>query len=112
MDQDVTRAPSRRGALRLLFVPLLVVLLVGLLSYGADRIRKSSRAAQKEALETALTRDITACYALEGSYPPSIQYLKDHYGLVYDEDLFSIGYQVEGKNLRPTATVVEKGADS
>ncbi|MGN1022254.1 MAG: hypothetical protein ACI4OJ_02045 [Lachnospiraceae bacterium] len=112
MDQDVYRGSSRRGGIRLLLLPLLAVLFVVLLSFGADRIRAGTRSAQKEALEAALARDITACYALEGIYPPNVQYLKDHYGLVYDEDLFSIGYQVEGENLRPTATVVEKGAGS
>ena len=35
----------------------------------------------KSTLERALTRSITQCYALEGTYPPDINYLTDHYGL-------------------------------
>ena len=63
---------------------------------------------QKEALENAITRSITYCYAVEGSYPESLDYLKEHYGLVYDEDLFYVDYRASGSNLLPDVTIIEK----
>ena len=42
----------------------------------------------KSTLERALTRSITQCYALEGTYPPDINYLTDHYGLTYNSDYY------------------------
>lgn len=107
-DQELFSRKRRRGFGLLLF-PALVILLVLVLGSAADRMQGSERKAQKKALESALSRDITACYALEGAYPPDVAYLRAHYGLVYDEDVFSVGYEVQGENLRPTYTVVEKG---
>ena len=56
-----------------------------------------------------LIRNITYCYAVEGSYPESLDYLKEHYGLTYDEDRFFVDYQVIGANILPDVTIIEKG---
>ena len=63
---------------------------------------------QKESLENAITRSITHCYAVEGSYPASLDYLKENYGLTYDEDLFFVDYQTIGSNILPDVTIIEK----
>ena len=62
----------------------------------------------RSTLERALTRSITQCYALEGTYPPDINYLTDHYGLTYDSDYYYIDYQYIGSNLRPDVTIIER----
>ena len=67
------------------------------------------RRRQKESLENALMRSITYCYTIEGAYPESLDYLKEHYGLVYDEDLFFVDYRVSGSNILPDITVIERG---
>ena len=59
-------------------------------------------------LEKAVTRTITQCYALEGSYPPDIAYLTTHYGLTYDPDQYLIDYQYIGSNLRPDVTIIKR----
>lgn len=107
-DQELFPRRKRRGWRLFLFLALVILLLL-VLGRAADSMQGSERNAQKNALESALSRDITACYALEGAYPPDVAYLEEHYGLVYDHDAFSIGYEVQGENLRPTYTVVEKG---
>ena len=61
-------------------------------------------------LEKAVNRSITQCYALEGTYPPDMEYLTAHYGLTYDEDLFFVDYQTVGANIYPDVTIIEKGA--
>ena len=48
------------------------------------------------------------CYAAEGVYPPDLQYLKDHYGLTYDETEFLVDYEAYGSNLMPEVTVLRK----
>lgn len=80
---------------------LLIVFLLGLSSISDTTIAK-----QQESLETALTRDITHCYAVEGYYPPSLEYIEDHYGLTYDKELFFVDYQPIGSNIRPNVTVI------
>ena len=51
---------------------------------------------------------ITECYALEGAYPPDIDYLTAHYGLTYDADTYFIDYQYIGSNLRPDVTIIKR----
>lgn len=67
-----------------------------------------TRQEQKKSLIRALQKDIAQCYALEGMYPPSLDYLKKRYGLTYDESFFYVDYQPLASNLYPDVTVLEK----
>lgn len=75
---------------------------------GIQHLSEASLARQKESLESALSRSISQCYAVEGAYPPDITYLQEHYGLTYDSSLFLIDYISYGSNLRPEVTVLQK----
>jgi hypothetical protein len=61
---------------------------------------------QQESLENAINRDIAQCYALEGAYPPSLEYIKENYGLTYDENTFFVDYQPIASNLYPDVTII------
>ena len=86
---------------------ILVLAIVGLV-HVSNATSASNSAGEKEILERALNRSITQCYALEGSYPPSLDYLTDNYGLTYDEEAYYIDYQYIGSNLRPDVTIIER----
>ncbi len=85
------------------FLVLFVIFYNSLQSVSATNIEK-----QKESLELALTRSITQCYAVEGAYPPDLQYIKEHYGLTYNEELFFVDYQPVGSNILPDVTVLTR----
>ena len=59
-------------------------------------------------LEDSLRRAAVACYAVEGIYPPNLEYLEEHYGLQIDRDRYVIYYDIFGSNLMPDITVLEK----
>ena len=61
-------------------------------------------------LQTAVTRSVTCCYE-EGSYPESLDYLKEHYGLHYDESKYFVDYQPIGSNIMPDITIMRKGGN-
>ena len=63
------------------------------------------------AMNNAITRSVTTCYTLEGSYPQSLDYLKKHYGLHYDENKYFVDYQPLGANIMPDITIIRKEAD-
>lgn len=63
----------------------------------------------REQLENALRRSAAACYAAEGIYPPTLDYLVEHYG-VRIEDEYIVFYENFASNLMPDITVLEKGA--
>ena len=91
-------------------ISVCVFLLIVLLFYqGIESLSSGSVRRQKESLENALNRSITYCYAVEGSYPESLDYLKEHYGITYDEDRFFVDYKIIGANILPDVTIIQKG---
>ena len=62
----------------------------------------------RQQLENALRRAAVACYAAEGVYPPTLEYLTEHYGVQVDKDRYSVFYEVFAENLMPEITVLEK----
>lgn len=91
-----------------LFSVCIFLLILFLFVQGISSFSESTRRRQKESLENAITRDITYCYAVEGAYPESLTYLKENYGLTYDEDLFFVDYHIAGSNIFPDITIIER----
>lgn len=63
-------------------------------------------------LETTIENSITMCYAIEGAYPESMEYLCNHYGLIYDKDKYLVYYDSFASNIRPTVTILERRSES
>lgn len=87
----------------LIFAAVLVIFLI-----FVNRISATTTEKQEEALKSALDRAIINCYCVEGTYPPSLDYIEEHYGLTYDEDLFFVDYRAIGSNMLPDVTVIRK----
>ncbi len=73
---------------------------------AVDYTGKSSIEKQQSSLENAIARDIVQCYAIEGTYPPSLEYMEQHYGLTYDKTTFFVDYRPVAANLYPDYTVI------
>lgn len=95
-------------SIRMALSIIVFILVIGGCWVFADHIRYSNEVEQKEILQNAVDRMITECYAMEGSYPPDIEYLVEHYGLTYDEDEYWIDYQYIASNLRPDVTIIKR----
>jgi len=100
-DQSSLRRLPRIRLTYFLCPALLALFLLGLSSIGETTVSR-----QQESLENALNRDIIHCYAVEGFYPPSLEYIEEHYGLVYDKNMFFVDYQPIASNLRPDVTIL------
>lgn len=64
----------------------------------------------RKQLETALRRAAVACYAAEGVYPPTLDYLTEHYGVQVEQERYIVFYEIFANNLMPDITVLEKDA--
>ncbi len=84
-----------------IFALIVVFFLMAVEYSGRSTIEK-----QQESLENAISRDIVQCYAIEGMYPPSLEYMEQHYGLTYDKNTFFVDYQPIAANLYPDYTVI------
>ena len=63
----------------------------------------------RQQLEDAVRRSAVACYAAEGIYPPTLEYLEEHYGVQVDRERYTVIYEVFASNLMPDVTVLENG---
>ena len=88
-----------------IFVVIIIVFM-----FAISRLSNSTIRRQETLLRNAIERDVVQCYALEGFYPPSLTYLKEHYGLTYNESLFIVNYQPIASNMYPDFTIIDKGA--
>lgn len=94
--------------------PVLTVLLFALmLSLGVyllGGVSESGQKRQTEYLRAAVRRAVITCYAVEGRYPVSADYLRENYGLRYDANRYVIRLDAFASNVAPDIVVLEKGA--
>lgn len=88
---------------------LIFIVLFILFLYLLGGISEDTRNRQEESLNNAINRCIVSCYCVEGTYPPSLDYMLEHYGLTYDKNAFFVDYQAMGSNIYPDVTVIRKG---
>lgn len=71
-------------------------------SEGSDTLIKAIRQASVQ------------CYAIEGRYPPSVEYLEKNYGIQIDRERYNVFYSGFASNIMPDITVipVEGGEDN
>ena len=100
---------KRDSSARNLIISLAVFVIIAVCFWcAADSVSERTQAEERMLLEAALNRSITHCYAIEGTYPESLEYLTKNYGLTYSEDKFYIDYQPLGADIMPDVTVIEK----
>ena len=66
---------------------------------------------QAKILEDAVLRATLTCYAIEGRYPPNVDYLKDTYGIVYDDEKYIVTLDSFASNLLPSIYVLTQGGE-
>ena len=97
----------KQGLAVLLFLCIFLVF-----TYGLSGISKKTAAEETKNLHRSISRGISHCYATNGFYPESLEYLKENYHISYDTDKYFVDYQVLGKNIFPDVTIIEKQEES
>ncbi len=93
-------------ALRETAFPVLFFLtLVVMVTFGLKNVNQSTQAEQLKSAQQAVRRAVVQCYALEGQYPPNIEYLEQNYGLSVDRSKYVVHYQMFASNLLPEVSV-------
>lgn len=101
------------GFLKKLALSLAVFALVfGVILTLVDRIGSVSSEEETELVRDAVRDAVLTCYAVEGAYPMDIGYLKDRYGLAYNEDAYIVSYDAFASNIMPEIRVLQVGEDA
>lgn len=77
-----------------------------------DHLTRASNQAELTLVRDAVKNAALTCYAVEGAYPEDIDYLRQHYGLAYNEERYMIYYDAFASNVLPDIRVVERGTGS
>lgn len=102
------RRKSGLGALlRGLLLPVVAVAALLCFATAVDSLDSGRSEEDLRQLEETLRRSCVACYAAEGVYPPSLDYLKERYGLQIDEERYTVKYFAFAENLMPDIIVLE-----
>ena len=84
------------------------LLAIALLFGAVHGLREDGIRRQRQALEEALGKSLLLYYSLEGRYPATVEELLEKYPLAYDRSRFVIDYRLQGGNILPDITILEK----
>ena len=99
-----------KNCIRSVLLPVLCfVLMLACALFAFKRMGTSSDDAQVDIIEKAVHNAMLTCYAVEGRYPMSLSYLKENYGVAYDEEHFSVFYDAFASNIMPEVRVRARG---
>lgn len=84
----------------LVFAAILLVV-----SVGIANLEENSRNSSLQMVRAAVEQAVMQSYALEGAYPPDLDYPKTHYGLIVDDSRYAFLYEVIGDNVHPIIDV-------
>ena len=100
------------NAVKSKFTPILFLTII--LAYmffnfqGLSSFLATSDSDNIESVRKSIENAAVQCYALEGHYPPNIQYLKENYSIIINEDAYIYHYDIEASNIMPTVLVFKK----
>ncbi len=90
------------------YTVVLFAAVVIMMLYGFQNAAQSSAEESLRMTEDHLRRAVVSCYALEGRYPPNIEYLREEYGLQINEEEYIVHYEIFAENIMPDITVLER----
>lgn len=94
--------------IRGLLLPCVVVAVLLCFASALENLENGTNAEGLRQLEEVLRKGCAACYAVEGAYPPDLEYLQEHYGVRVDDGKYTVHYNAFASNLMPDITVLEK----
>ncbi len=87
-------------------VTLAVFLLTAAAAFFAiNNSDKADEAYMTENVRRSIEKAAVLCYSAEGAYPENLQYLKDNYGILVNDDKYMVHYSYAGGNIPPDVIV-------
>lgn len=103
------RENRKKSFLHSLRMPLIMfLLLLALLTVGILKFNQMAREQNLELAKDSLKKAIIQCYAIEGMYPPNVDYLKEQYDLHIDTNKYYVFYDCFSSNIMPEYDIFVK----
>ena len=98
----------RLGVVMNLWIPAVVLIVVLMFFTALSNLGAGQNEEGRAQLENVLRKTAVSCYAAEGFYPPTLEYMEEHYGIQIDRQRYNVFYEVFASNIMPDITVLEK----
>ena len=72
---------------------------------GTGNVSQKSSDEELKMAQDSIRRAVVSCYAIEGRYPDTYEYLAENYGLTVDEKKYTVHYEIFASNIMPEITV-------
>lgn len=86
-----------------------LVLLVAFCVMAINSMISAGDAGETRTVQDAVRHAALTCFAVEGAYPAELHYLREHYGLAYDESRYHVVYEAFASNQMPQIRVTLRG---
>lgn len=83
-----------------IMIIVIVLLISGLSTYG-----EKYTTVETDRIQSVVEQYAVQCYATEGAYPPSLEYLETHYGLILNLEKYIYEYEAVAENIKPSIRV-------
>lgn len=74
---------------------------------GISNTRSVSDEQRRSNVKQSVMNGAVLCYAVEGFYPDSLDYIKENYGLSYDEERYLVHYRYVSADICPSVMVYD-----
>ena len=81
--------------------------IIGVFLFYIGSISDRSGSESKKVTEQAIRRALVRCYAIEGVYPSSVDYLEKNSGVLIDHSRYEVNFQTVGANVIPAVQLIE-----
>ena len=98
---------SRFKLLKSIILPVLIAAAIFFAArYAFADAGDNAEQKQYEALMRRIDQAIVTCYAIEGYYPPTFEYLVKNYSINIDMTKYHVFYDVFASNIRPVVSII------
>ncbi|MBQ9059483.1 MAG: hypothetical protein IJ125_09890 [Atopobiaceae bacterium] len=108
MYHEKTKRDQELARRKLLSRVVAVFLVVALAVLAFFTVREYSRQQGAASMRDAILNSAKRCCAVEGSYPSSLDYLEENYGLSVNHNDYVITYEAYAGNVMPSVVVVPR----
>ena len=96
-----------RKHVNIIITIICALICIAILTVSSGYAENYSSKEELRIIEDSVRTAVVRCYATEGRYPKTVDYLKNNYSLTVDEDRYFIIYEPQGGNIMPVIWVIE-----
>lgn len=108
MYHELTHRQKRNRLLTRILGALVAILVVVALFMALGLAQRNAREQSAASLRQSILDVAMQCAAVEGSFPSSLNYLEENYGLRINHDDFKVNYDVFAGNVVPSVVVTPR----